>query len=455
MSRDFTRPGRTEVLRTRRPDPAMLRVLRASIVTQGTQGPRPRVLAETHGEPLTIGRSRTTSLTIDDPTVSAVHVELTPTPDGIRIQDRSSSNGTVYAGAFVSDIIVASGASIRVGRTEVLVELFDTGHPAAAYDVEEVGRLCGTSGVMRALYALVRRVAPTPLPVLVEGEEGTEKDLIARAIHDVAVAPGGHPRPLQLVDCAGGAAHTHALLFGDGAGAGGALEAARGGTLVLLDVDALPLDVQATLEGALALGAGHGIRFVATAHDLAAAVNRVRFREDLYEMLASVRIRVPALRDRMEDVPALAYRVLQDLPAEVEAARTIARDALSELKRREWPGNLRELRAAVERAAFMASGSSITAGDLAFERRLARERGAPNLEETGDTLTPFKDAKRSLVDEFERGYLVRLMERAGGSVTKAATIAGLERHHVRDLLRKHGLHPGGDGRRGRASEDDR
>jgi DNA-binding NtrC family response regulator len=414
-------------------------------------GPHGGPRAEVKGQPLTIGRSRTTNLSIDDSTISAIHVELSIAPDGVRVRDLTSSNGTVYAGAFVNDIVVASGSTIRVGRTEIVLEIVDDGRAATAFDVEEVGRLCGTSGPMRGLYALLSRLAPTPLSVVVEGEDGTEKDLVARAVHEASPRAD---KPLVFVDCGGSSQHAASLLFGEA----GAIAEARGGTLVLLEIDALALDVQVALEevlrraGPQAAGAmPYDVRLVSTVRgDLAAHVNAERFREDLYDFVAKVRVRVPPLRERGEDIAALAYRALQDLPPDVEAARTLARDALGELKRRDWPGNVRELRAVVERAALLASGASITANDLAFERRLTREREAPQLADApvtneDGTLTPFKDAKKSLVEEFERGYLVRLMERAGGSVTKAATIAGLERHHVRDLLRKHGLHPSSPG----------
>ena len=209
--------------------------------------------------------------------------------------------------------------------------------------------------------------------------------------------------------------------------------------MLLLEVDTLAVEAQAKLAEALSDPHAGDVRLISTSRgELAVSVNAGAFREDLYDTLAAARLRLPALRDRREDLPALTYRILQNIPADVEAARTIAADALDELKRRDWPSNFDELRAVVERAAMISAGATVTRDDLAFEATLAGMTDATRTEPTSE-LGLFKEAKRSAVDEFERAYFARLVEKAGGSVTRAAALAGLQRHHVRELLRKHGL----------------
>jgi DNA-binding NtrC family response regulator len=183
-----------------------------------------------------------------------------------------------------------------------------------------------------------------------------------------------------------------------------------------------------------------------TCRDLRAMVNEGRFREDLYSRIAQARITMPPLRERVDDVPALVYHVLQSLPADVQGARTVAKDALDELKRRDYRGNVRELRDTVERAALLAGGAAITLADLTFERMLSGERrrasrpsSAARAASTDGELAVFKDAKRTLVDEFEREYLQALLARTGDNLSRASALSGVERHQLRDLLRKHGL----------------
>ena len=135
----------------------------------------------------------------------------------------------------------------------------------------------------------------------------------------------------------------------------------------------------------------------------------------------------------------LTYHFLQSLPPDVEGARTIARDALDELKRREYRGNVRELKNTVERASLLARGPTITVGDLAFERLLVAERERGASRDLSD-IAPFKEAKRTLVDEFERDYLKALLLRAGDNLSRASAVSGIERHYLRDLLRKHALY---------------
>jgi DNA-binding NtrC family response regulator len=149
---------------------------------------------------------------------------------------------------------------------------------------------------------------------------------------------------------------------------------------------------------------------------------------------------MPSLAERADDIPLLVRHFLARIPAHVEAARSISDEALTELSKKSYPGNVRELLHTVERAAMLATGGTIVPSDLAFERILVSERARFGREILVDgSLPPFKDAKRTLVDEFERDYLAELMNRVGRNLSKASALAGVERHHLRELLRKHGL----------------
>jgi two-component system nitrogen regulation response regulator GlnG len=151
---------------------------------------------------------------------------------------------------------------------------------------------------------------------------------------------------------------------------------------------------------------------------------------------------MPALRDRREDIELLAADFLRRLPAHVKCARAIARGALDELRRRDFPGNIRELRNAVEVAACTSEGPIIRSADLAFERLMERSQTAQQAAawDDDDEVPEFKGAKRTAIDDFEQQYLQRLLGGTEGNIARAAALAGVERHYLRALLKKHGLH---------------
>ncbi len=317
---------------------------------------------------------------------------------------------------------------------------------------------------MRALYTLLERLAPTDLSLLIEGPTGTGKELAARAIHE---ASGHAEGPFVVLDCTAiPPSLAESILFGHERGAftgaaerrPGVFEAAAQGTLFLDEVGELPSELQPKLLRVLEqrqvvrVGASQAIPvhariLSATWRELRLRVNQGTFREDLYYRLAQARVNLPALAERPDDIPLLVTYFLENLPAGTRCARAIAPDALVELSSREFRGNVRELRHTVERAAMLAAGDVIVSSDLAFERMLMgecqRAKSSPTesmLSETPDSALPlFKEAKRTLVDEFERSYLEQLLGRAGKNLSRASAFAGIERHHLRDLLKKHGL----------------
>ncbi len=415
-----------------------------------------------------LGRGEDCDVRLADPAVSAFHAEFVARDGSIDVRDLGSRNGTLVGGIVVRDGSLTPGTTVQLGSTSVCVTL---GDPAAVVASKSLafGELVGVSTAMREAFAALERISRTDLSVLLQGETGTGKDLAARALHS---ASARHAGPFVTLDCSSippGLAestlfgHTKGSFTGATERREGVFATAASGTLFLDEVGELPLDLQPKLLRALerreivpvggAKTIAIDVRFVSASwRDLRALVNRGAFREDLYHRLAQVRVRLPSLADRPDDVKPLVQHFLSRIPWSTTAARSIDPAALEMLATRSYPGNVRELKYTVERAAMLADGAVITADDLAFERRLDVERQRASAAGSSDadrasvapesadaSLEPFKDAKRTIVDDFERRYLARLLERAGTNISKAARLAGLERQSLRELLRRHGL----------------
>ena len=444
-----------------RPIPREAEGLDGILVTVNDAGAKPRsVPAEARGR-LLVGRGLTCDVQLDDRTVSEFHVELTVGEHGVMVRDLGSRNGTRVGDTRVHLAEVPFGTAIGVGDTELRLERGEKRAPERSTG-SSFGALVGASPIMRELYALLERLARTDLAVLVEGETGTGKELAARALHEHGKRKAG---PFVVLDCTAIPQNlAESILFGHekGAftGAGerriGMFEAAAGGTLFLDEVGELPLELQPKLLGVLErrevtpVGGTKArpvdVRIVSASwRDLRQLVNRGAFREDLYYRLAQTWVRMPSLSERAEDVRPLVQHFLARIPWNVTAARSITSEALDGIASRTFNGNVRELKSVVERAAMLADGATITEDDLAFERMMAGEKSrarvplAPEADDAGDAIEPFKEAKRTLVDDFERKYVARLVARVGTNVSRAAAIAGIERQTLRDLLRRHGI----------------
>ncbi|MCA9589715.1 MAG: sigma 54-interacting transcriptional regulator [Myxococcales bacterium] len=431
----------------------------------------PSAGASAAGRKITVGRSRVADVSIADLTVSEFHLELSGHEGGIEVRDLDSYNGTFFESARVLRAVVPRGATLSIGESLVTVDTTEEPepqHPAR----ESFHALFGKSEVMRELFGLLERLAPTELATFIEGPTGSGKELVARALHEHSPRAAG---PLVVLDCAAlPLALAESILFGHAAGAftgavehrAGVFEAADGGTIFLDEVGELPLDLQPKLLRVLEqrqvtrLGESRprpvSVRVVsATLRDLRRMVNQGQFRDDLYYRIAQTRLVIPSLAERREDIEGLVTEFLRRLPRSAPAARSISREALGELAQRDFPGNVRELKNTVERAAYMCDGPVIRPQDLAFERMLGRGRESeenttvPDRPSTIPSVLPpapagevpeFKGAKRTAVDDFERGYLQRLMAKTQGNIAVASGLAGIERHYLRSLLKKHGLH---------------
>lgn len=414
----------------------------------------PSTGASAVGRKITVGRSRLADIPIADFTVSEFHVELTAHEDGVEVRDLDSWNGTYFEGARIARAVIPRGGTVNLGESAIRVDV--ASEPAHAVR-DSFRALLGKSTAMRELFGQLERLAPTDLAVFLEGPTGTGKELVARALHDESARAD---RPFVVLDCASlPATLAESVLFGHAVGAFtgavearlGIFEAAEGGTVFLDEVGDLPLDLQPKLLRVLEqhqvtrLGENRprpvSIRLIsATWRDLRRMVNQGHFRDDLYFRLAQARLVIPSLAERREDIELLATEFLRRLPRNAPCARSLSREALAALGARDYPGNVRELKSAVERAAYMCDGPVIRPQDLAFERLLERGR-----EVTQDDGVPeFKGAKRTAVDDFERDYLSRLMAKTNGNIAAAAALAAIERHYLRSLLKKHGLHSRGE-----------
>jgi DNA-binding NtrC family response regulator len=409
------------------------------------------------GTHVIVGRSVAADLVVHDPAVSEFHLELRSHPDGVLLQDLKSRNGTLLGNSRVNSLVLTESEELVIGHSLVRIAPCDAASPPSP-EREAFGALRGTSQAARRLFGIMHRVAPTDLSVLLEGPTGTGKELAARGIHENSPRKNGR---FQVVDCGAfplGLAES--LLFGHERGSftgaaearPGVFEAAAGGTVFLDEVGELPLDVQPKLlrvleaREVMRIGSNAAlpisVRVIsATWRDLRQLVNEGRFRDDLYHRLAQMRVTLPALADSREDIPLLVTHFLRSIPDSVKCVRSISRDAMDVLSKQPFPGNVRELKNIVERAAQLADGGIIAPSDLTFDRLLERARDSTSVEvaEGVQDVGAFKEGKQTAIDDFECAYLKRLVARADGSLRRAALIAGVQRHHLRALLKKHDI----------------
>lgn len=318
--------------------------------------------------------------------------------------------------------------------------------------------LTGESTVMQGLRAAVEKVAPTGSRVMITGPAGVGKEVVARMIHARSRRAGG---PLVALNCAVlNPARFEEELFGVEAGVdalahprrAGVLERAHGGTLLLDEVSDMPLETQGKIVRALQdqtferIGGSSRVKvdvrvLSTTNRDLQAEIAAGRFREDLYYRLAVVPLRVPALRERREDIPALARQFLRRA-AEVSnmAARELSTDAVTALQAYEWPGNVRQLRNVVEWLLIMAPG---IASDPIRAEMLPPEIGAAapslfNADPGADIMAlPLREAR----DLFETQYLQAQLMRFGGNISRTAQFVGMERSALHRKLKQLGVGP--------------
>jgi two-component system nitrogen regulation response regulator GlnG len=402
--------------------------------------------------PVTFGSGAGNDVVLSDPTVSRRHLTAERGQDGVLVRDLGSTNGSYVAGARFKEMELRFGAEIHLGNTVIKYLPEEEAIDLPPAEQQAFGSLLGWDPEIRKMFRLLGDVAPSEATVLIEGETGTGKELLAEEIHAHSRRRNG---PFVVFDC--GAVPRELLesaLFGHLRGAftgavsdrRGAFSEADGGTLFLDEIGELAPEMQPVLLRALdrrmvrPLGAPAyqqlDVRIVAaTNRSLRADLAARRFREDLYYRLAVVRIAVPPLRDRPDDIPLLADHFLRVFAGNRRVRLTPS--SLARLQRHRWPGNVRELRNIIERACLIGRGDVIDIGELPDEDvdETTRGVGAPSL----SIDLPYKAAKARLLEGFERDYFKALVDRHGGNVSAAARDAKIDRKHLRDLLRKLGL----------------
>jgi DNA-binding NtrC family response regulator len=417
---------------------------------QVLKGPEKGAEVVLEGQTVTVGSDESCQLRLTDPSVSRRHFELSSGPTGYRLRDLRSTNGTFIDSVQILDVKLTEKARILAGRCEMR---FAPEREQVAWPLshaEHFGDAMGHGPGMRRVFAVLERAAGTDSPLVLEGESGSGKELLARALHARSARREG---PFVAVDVGSSAeAVLEVDLFGREQ-IGGALEEAQGGTLFLDEVSALPAPLQARLERTCAAGelkraSGSltrlDVRLVAsTQRDLDTEVRLRRFREDLFFRLAVFRVRVPALRERPEDIPDLVRLFESRAPAD---HTPVSGETLEMLVRHDWPGNLRELRNVVERlCAFPDLGAEALSGVAAKGSKDDAGGGRLRQEMMKQLFSlPYHEAKDRVVDSFEKVYLTEHLRAAQGVVTRAAQDIGLPRQSVHRMLRRLGLHSNED-----------
>jgi two-component system response regulator GlrR len=414
------------------------------------EGPNAGTTWESASDVCSIGSHPLNDFPVEDSTVSRFHCEVRIGPRGPQVKDLDSLNGVIVDGVQVLDGLLRGGSLLRLGRVVLRFDFSSESNKLPLSEHTRFGSLVGTSVAMRGCFALLERAATRDVTVLLEGETGTGKSQAAQALHQ---ASAWRDKPFLVVDC--GAIPSNLLeseLFGHEKGAftgavgrrEGAFEEAQGGTIFLDEIGELPAELQPKLLRVLEsreirrVGSNTwqpvDVRLIAATHrDLRAEVNAGRFRSDLFFRLAVLRIPMPSLRQRPEDLPLMVEQILSSLRADPERTGALRTpEFIARLQHAAWPGNVRELRNYLERC-------------LVFEEVLAISEEEKEVRPSGalevDPSQPYAEQRRLFTDDFERRYLRALLERHQGKVALAATAAGVDRVHLYRLLRRHGIKP--------------
>ncbi|MGF1509006.1 MAG: sigma 54-interacting transcriptional regulator [Myxococcota bacterium] len=401
----------------------------------------------------TVGAAEGNHLRLVDRSVSRRHAEVWLVQGRLAVRDLGSTNGTFLGDVRVQQAELPPGAEVRFGTVTVKVVPLESArampHAQGSSEADVMAGMVGEDPRIREVFGLVRELARRDATVIIQGETGTGKELVARALH--AEGPR-RDAPFVVVDCAGQPRELiESNLFGHIKGAftgatqdrEGAFGQADGGTLFLDEVADLPLDLQPKLLRVLEsrevqpvgsdLRRTVNVRVLAASHaNLRAAVKEGRFREDLFYRLSVVRIQLPALRERLDDLPLLIQHFGRSHGVEL----SVAQADLQKLRAHAWPGNIRELKNLVDRACALGADQALSS--------FLDDDDSPATMFAAATEGDFKENKAEVVAAFERRYLQELMSRNRGNLSRAAREAGLDRKHLRELLRRYELAPKAD-----------
>ncbi len=421
---------------------------------------------------IAIGAADDNDLVISDETVSRYHCKIFIENGMFMIEDLGSTNGTFVDRVRIRCAWLTPGCTVSLGTTDVRFASSDEQFRIVPSEKARFMDLIGRDPKMREVYAILERIAPTDATVIIEGETGTGKEVVARSTHMASRRANG---PFMVFDC--GAVPENLIeseLFGHEKGAftgaistrQGVFEMANGGTVFLDELGELALDLQPKLLRVLEqrevkrVGGTKPIKVdvrvvAATNRNLEEEVREGRFREDLFYRLSVVRLILPALRERRDDIPLLIQHFLKNgrfnrTPEDERRVRQISRSALNRILDYSWPGNVRELHNVVERAVSFADLDTIEVKDLPDHVAMAQRSMASasvkidneTSQELGlrpDIEGPFKDAKEEWVSAFERDYIAALLERNENNISHAAREAEIDRKYFRKLMKKYGI----------------
>jgi DNA-binding NtrC family response regulator len=424
---------------------------------------------------ISIGAMEDNDLVVEDETVSRNHCRISREGDHYIITDLGSTNGTLVNRVRIREAYLHENCTLTCGKTDIKFQPVDEKLRIVPSDLERFGDILGRDRTMREIYAILEKIAPTDTTVVIEGETGTGKEVVARTVHQTSRRKDG---PFMVFDC--GAVPENLIeseLFGHEKGSftgavatrQGVFEMAHGGTVFLDELGELALDLQPKLLRVLEqrevkrVGGGKPIKVdvrvvAATNRDLEEEVRAGRFREDLFYRLTVVRLKLPPLRERRDDVELLARHFLQQgrfnrdrLGGKKVTGFSAA--VLDRLAVYDWPGNVRELHNVVERAVSFAEGDTVELADLPEHIGYPRAGGADLLsEKTNPSVhlpdsaplrppvdSPFKDAKEQWVATFEEGYVATLLRKNNGNISHAAKEADIDRKYFRKLMKKYGI----------------
>ena len=394
-----------------------------------------------------IGQSPACDVQLSDRSVSRRHAALESDPGGVRLVDLGSRNGTWVGRLRIRDTYVNDGEVVRFGDASVRLETDGVMHPLAASEEVSFHRCVGASPEMRRLYPLLQRIAAADVPVLIEGETGTGKEVVAEAIHEASPRSRG---PFVVLDCTTvSSSLLEAELFGHERGAftgavaarAGLFEEANGGTLFIDEIGDLDVGLQAKLLRALErkevrrVGSSSTVKLdvrilAATRRDLDREVQARRFRDDLFYRLAVARIELPPLRKRQGDVAFLTRFFWLKMGGD---DATLSPDVVQRFEGYDWPGNVRELSNAVARQYALGDFevplrtgemAALASGQLDALDRIVR---------SGQALPV---ARQAVLDEFERRYVEHMLAQHGGNVTRAAAASGIGRRYFQMVRAK-------------------